>query len=793
MTTIKLIVDGAHAEAQVDGPLTSGMVALPVSFCFDSSWEGLNKTLVCRSSSTYSGIGDSIRTIVNVEDGATVAHEVMVAGRTLFLGLEGRSPDGTRVIPTVWAECGEIQPGATGNADPTAEATPEVWAQIIGQMGSLASLNTDHKDNLVMAINEAMTKGDGAPGAAGRGIASVSGNEDGSWTFTYTDGAQETVSNEAYQAMLARVNQLSEEIAGKMQLEPEFANSIEECTDITKLYVLPDGVLYAYMTKQTASVKPELADRSGYLLNTRFNGSGAETAADGWYVTNYLSVNMSLADPLVMKFEGRPPFYGARLQNTNGNISERACFYDADKNLLGGPYTVFHKETAATYTMNSIVAKGAGFEWTVDVGYVFNSASAEEKASFYDKIAYVRFACNYATAYSGPSPLTSVDEIEACSITLDAQGGTEEVAGWISTGHAFVPADYESRIVAVEKHVSGHAKCINQNSDDIAAVEERVSALECGQFFAIPDYWRTHLEEKVALIRESVLKAGANKSAFFFYSDSHWSNDNTYTAKLAPALLKYLYQHTPINKTNYGGDIVGTEDADADVMAYLWEWRSKLYGLPNHHSVVGNHDDGNSTNNLFSENYVYGYLLALEETPDIVRGDGSMYYYIDNPAEKTRYLYLDTAYKGVTDAEKAFVKAALLSTPAGWHIVAIAHAWYANDYTVDPPVLAGIDSGAKKLLDMFDSYNARSGEYTGCGGKVEFCIGGHYHLDYDGETAGGIPIILVEADCLHNRSGTMPNVDTTDEAAVTAVIANYNANKISIIRVGRGIDREIVW
>lgn len=313
-----------------------------------------------------------------------------------------------------------------------------------------------------------------------------------------------------------------------------------------------------------------------------------------------------------------------------------------------------------------------------------------------------------------------------------------------------------------------------------------------GESVTVPSYWQSHLAEKVALIRQAVLTAGFNKSAFFFYTDSHWSNDTTYTAKMAPALLKYLYKNAPIRKTNYGGDIVSAEAADAETMAYLWDWRSQLYGLDNHHSVPGNHDDGNATNNLFSAHYVYGYLLAPEETADIVRGDADMYYYIDNPAEKTRYLYLDTAYQGVTDAEQEFVKAALLSTPESWHIVAIAHAWYANIYNDDGTVtLDGFDTGAKLLLDMFDQCNARTGDFAECAGWVEFCIGGHYHLDHVEHTDGGIPVIVVEADCLHNRGGTIPSAGTTDEAAISAVIADYSTKTVQIIRIGRGDDYEV--
>ncbi len=174
---------------------------------------------------------------------------------------------------------------------------------------------------------------------------------------------------------------------------------------------------------------------------------------------------------------------------------------------------------------------------------------------------------------------------------------------------------------------------------------------------------------------------------------------------MAPKLLQYLYKRTPINQTNYGGDIVSAESTDADTMAYLWDWREQLKGLPNHHSVIGNHDDGNATNHLFSKEYIYAYLLAPEESPQIVQG-GDFYYYLDNPCEKTRYLYLDTMYECISDVQLAWVKETIKSANDGWHIVVISHAWFDNDYSVYPPVISGFSADAQKLLAEFDKYNS---------------------------------------------------------------------------------------
>lgn len=302
---------------------------------------------------------------------------------------------------------------------------------------------------------------------------------------------------------------------------------------------------------------------------------------------------------------------------------------------------------------------------------------------------------------------------------------------------------------------------------------------------SVPSYWLSHLEARAEAIREAMGAAGWDKSAFFFYSDTHWS----YNYGSSPAVLKWLYQHTNINKTIFGGDVVAAEGDDAATMAYLWDWRHQLRDLPNHHSVPGNHDDGNSTDNRWEDAYIYGFLLAAEETPDVVRGD-ALYYQIDVPTEKTRYLYLDTATKDgniLNDAaQEAWLKATLLSTPDGWHIVAVGHIWRVYDSSYND---TGWSMGAEICLTEFDAYNARTGDYSACTGKVEFCIGGHTHKDADHVSDGGIPVILVECDSRNVRSGLACTQGTTTENSVNAIVADYLNGVVNVIRIGRGSSR----
>ena len=323
----------------------------------------------------------------------------------------------------------------------------------------------------------------------------------------------------------------------------------------------------------------------------------------------------------------------------------------------------------------------------------------------------------------------------------------------------------------------------------------------------VPDYWKEHLADKASAIQTAMEKVGRHKSAFLWYTDAHWPNGNS---KVSPALLKYLYEHTSMNKVNFGGDIIGdTLLATRDDMEYLYEWRKSIKGLPNHHSVFGNHDNfSKDTVDYEDENYRYAFLLAPEETNDMVMGNGN-YYYMDNHAEKTRYLYLDyiTANQTAMMAQGAFIVDAIKGVPEGWHIVAIGHVWwqYSSSST---PTTGQIPAYQKDILSVFDAYNARqtrtgsnyfyAQDFTAAKGKVEFCIGGHIHVDYDIASDGGIPIIITTSDTNQNRvpssevdSGT---VGTITEAAVFGIVADYtdaDNTKINVIGVGRGTSRVV--
>lgn len=167
MTSIKLMVTGAQAWASVTGPLTSGMVGIPVTIEYDEVWAGLTKNLMCRCSPWGSNNGE-YRAILDVGETATVAHEVMQSDMYLYLGVEGFSDDGNLVIPTTWARCGRIEYGANSCDDPSTDPELSVWNQLQIEMEQTKEyvLTPEQADNIQSYAQEAAQSAQEAKQAA---------------------------------------------------------------------------------------------------------------------------------------------------------------------------------------------------------------------------------------------------------------------------------------------------------------------------------------------------------------------------------------------------------------------------------------------------------------------------------------------------------------------------------------------------------------------------------------------------------------------------------------------------
>ena len=156
---IKVRYSKVNGRCMLREPLTSGMVGQPIHFEYSHDFDGLAITAVFTD-------GKNTVNVVNPGNECVIPHEVLTTvGATVKVGIYATRGD-ELVIPTVYATIGVVLKGADPSGDVSADPTLPVWAQIQGIIGNLNDLDTEAKNNLVAAINEAAQTGGGGGGAS---------------------------------------------------------------------------------------------------------------------------------------------------------------------------------------------------------------------------------------------------------------------------------------------------------------------------------------------------------------------------------------------------------------------------------------------------------------------------------------------------------------------------------------------------------------------------------------------------------------------------------------------------
>lgn len=172
-------VDGLMSGEET---LTSGMVGKTVALSFDDSWADLQKIAVFVA-------GGVCRTAEVADTTVVIPADVLASPcNRLYVGVYGTNESGDVVIPTIMVKGPRIDYGADPCADSVTVDMP-IWKNLQEQIGDLEELNTQTREDLVAAINEALRvahEATGTPGETGANgatfIPSVSVDGDLSWT-----------------------------------------------------------------------------------------------------------------------------------------------------------------------------------------------------------------------------------------------------------------------------------------------------------------------------------------------------------------------------------------------------------------------------------------------------------------------------------------------------------------------------------------------------------------------------------------------------------------------------------
>lgn len=178
MLVAKIYVSKTEVRAEKVTAITSGMVGAEADVYFDRSWDGYAKTYVWE----HNGVVKD-----DVKCSGIIPHEVVAeSGGHLRFGVYG-TKNGTKVTPTLWCNVDIVKNGTDPTGDESTAYTLPVWAQIRDMVGNLDDLDTEAKENLVAAVNEALVKGGGSGGAG------ADGEDGGYYTPAVTQPDDETV------------------------------------------------------------------------------------------------------------------------------------------------------------------------------------------------------------------------------------------------------------------------------------------------------------------------------------------------------------------------------------------------------------------------------------------------------------------------------------------------------------------------------------------------------------------------------------------------------------------------
>ena len=136
-----------------------------------------------------------------------------------------------------------------------------------------------------------------------------------------------------------------------------------------------------------------LFDKSACTINKRFSGGTNEVAASGYYISNYMPVDIT-----------KTPCTATWMGAIN-NTTDKITFYDENKTALGFAY-IYTSKVSSGSNPATLFTGSADAGYANNIGYVWTGTGDAAKASYYDQIAYVRINQKVSN-----SALTAASEI----------------------------------------------------------------------------------------------------------------------------------------------------------------------------------------------------------------------------------------------------------------------------------------------------------------------------------------------------------------------------------------------
>lgn len=579
------------------------------------------------------------------------------------------------------------------------------------------------------------------------------------------------------------------------QIGPLFVNGVEECIDQSAIYVLPDGYLYAYMyidaPSYTNLAQVEDAD---WLQDSRLNSSGAVTTQTGTLVTRYFPI----ADGDVIRIKGLDVSH-----ISTGGVAN-SWRYSSTKAVQG-----------ASVNVSTMISNGYA---SLD-GDVFTiPAGRSNTNAWQSNVAYQRFTGTLMDGYT----------LEDVVVTINEEIIAGKQWAWVNTGHAFVPSDYEDRVLALEA-AAEKAKV------ETAALRSAVETMEDSSLsYIIPEYWMDHLEEKTEIVQQLQEAGGKDCFSFAVIADIH---ESTNLGKCSGALAKYMLERCDMKYVLGLGDMATRESVSTCQTMESSLARAEAILKPVRNCLLrtrGNHDgcwDDDGTNYYireFTPQKLHSLIWRKSGmVPGVVSDETGTAYYVDDPANRVRYILLNCHYAPYEENEDGSSKYSSfrnarfgqaqynwlvkngLDVPAGWGIILGTHVPLNDSYTGS---YGGTTGDCVLMRNLLAAYNGRrmfqgsfagtmgwdavdiSADFTCAAGEVIAVVAGHSHTDTEG--IWGIPVITTRCDAAEENDLEQKKerkAGTITEQSFDVFTVDRGARTIHITKIGAGSNRRIQY
>lgn len=305
--------------------------------------------------------------------------------------------------------------------------------------GKRYKLNFKFSDGTTKTVEFVAPQGPQGP----KGATGATGKTPIKGTDYWTDSDKQEITEYSHAYI---VNKLTEELAKRGQLKPEFANSIAQCTDTTKLYVLPDGYIYAYMYGSALqTVTKKITGVSGNQWESgRLGSGGAASAQAGYVITPYINLSEY---PIPFKIHlGGIKFTGVTYNTCSQYTTGKAHIQRMD--TTAGSFSTYWKNAAFTDngggTCEISISGTPTNKSNTTVGYVrFTGYGDQASADVY--ISYEAKTEGYAWGNTGIAFVSGRSSISANVFTLanPAVRSFTDSAGYSDSDYSYTQvADY---------------------------------------------------------------------------------------------------------------------------------------------------------------------------------------------------------------------------------------------------------------------------------------------------------------------------------------------------------------